>query len=89
MTSEIQEIDPEHEPEYVGAHSALVSERCSQWVGDTHQEIEKCGSPATHTIIMFSGTKIAQIASCDTHGEPQDVSRGERVWSGELVPKPE
>ena len=83
----IKTIEPEREPEYVGAHSALVGERCQHWIGETTAEIHQCEAEATHTLVMFSGTKLAQIASCDSCGEPDDVGRHERKWTGEVVGK--
>lgn len=81
---EIETIDPEIEPEYVGAHSALSSSLCQNWMGDTPSEMEQCEVPATHTVVMFDGKGLCEIAMCDECGEPQDVDFHEREWSGEV-----
>jgi len=37
---EIPTIEPEKEPEYVGAHSALAAEECQNWVGETTDDVD-------------------------------------------------
>lgn len=82
----IKTVPIEHEPGYVGAHSSLVDETCQNWIGDHVEDVEACGDPATHTVVMWSG-RLHQIAMCDACGEPEDVlpGTGEREWSGEYV----
>ena len=86
---EIQTIDPEKEPEYVGVHSALVAAECQHWVGETTEEIGCCEDEATHTVVMWTGTRLVQIASCDDCGEPDDLDAHDREWTGEVVDAPE
>jgi hypothetical protein len=82
--SKIPTIDPEIEPEYVGAHSALHNERCQNWCGETVDDVEQCGDDATHTVVMYNGS-LHEIAMCDDCGEPQDVDSHERKWTGEVT----
>lgn len=82
---EIPTVRPEVEPEFVGSHSALVDEECQQWVGETRENVERCGADATHTVVEWSGNKLHQVASCDDCGKPDDVSGREREWTGEIV----
>jgi NAD-dependent SIR2 family protein deacetylase len=77
-------IEPEKEPEYVGAHSALAAEQCQNWIGETTDEVEQCEREATHTVVMFHG-KLSEIAMCDRCGEPEDVDDYEREWTGEVL----
>lgn len=83
---EIPTIDPEIEPEFVGSHSALADETCQQWVGESPDEVEQCGAEATHTIVVYHDGKVMEIASCDEHGEPDDVRiyGQRREWTGEV-----
>lgn len=76
----IETIEPEKEPEYVGAHSGLDADQCENWVGEFEETIDQCGGDATHTVVMYSG-KLHEIAMCDDCGEPDDVADWEREWS--------
>lgn len=78
----IPTIDPEVEPEYVGAHSGRVNVQCQEYHGETRDEIERCGNFSTHTIVMESESGVHEIAVCDDCGEPEDVDADDRVWSG-------
>lgn len=80
----LETIEPEKEPEYVGAHSSIIGAKCQHWLGETRADIEQCGDEPTHTIVMWTGTKLAQMASCDDCGEPEDVDDQEREWTGEV-----
>jgi len=84
--TDIPTIDPEKEPEYVGAFSAKAAEHCQNYLGETRDEIEQCGREATHTVVMASKTGTHEIAMCDECGEPDDAEvRTERKWTGELI----
>lgn len=76
-------IDPDVEPEYVGAYSALAAERCQNWKGEQPDGVEQCNGRATHTVVMYTG-KLHKIAMCESCGEPDDVDHHEREWTGEL-----
>lgn len=80
----IPTIDPEKEPEYVGAHSAISNSECQNYYGETRDDVQQCGEPATHTVVMFDGNKLAQVAMCDSCGEPEDTA-DDREWSGEAL----
>lgn len=74
ITNEIPEVEPEHEPEYVGAHSGRARDYCSNWVGDSPREVTRCDEESTHTVVMRSPNgELSEIAMCDECGEPQDV----------------
>ncbi|WP_254768270.1 hypothetical protein [Salinilacihabitans rarus] len=82
------DVEPMLEPEYVGAHSALASAECQHW-DDADPDVErtvptKCGQPATHTIVLLGKYGLREVAMCDIHGEPEDVTAGEREWTGAL-----
>lgn len=84
--SNIPTIDPQKEPEYVGAFSGLSAEWCQNYIGETRDEIEKCGNEATHTVVMASGSGAHEIAMCDECGEPEDAEvRTEREWTGRVI----
>ncbi len=85
-SNETPTIDPEKEPEYVGAYSARVAPDCQNHDGETKDDVEQCGEWSTHTVVMFDGSELYQLAMCDECGEPQDVDYHEREWSGELLP---
>lgn len=85
---QIPTIDPEKEPEYVGAHSAITHTECQNWQGETRDDVTKCGDKPTHTVVMFDGKKLMQIAMCDDCGEPEDVV-DDREWSGDVVRRTE
>lgn len=87
--NEIPTIDPEIEPEYVGAYSGLADERCCNWFGETTHTLGECGQEATHSVVMASGSKLSVIAMCDDCGEPNDVRATDREWSGEVVSEKE
>lgn len=83
----VETFDPDVEPEYVGAHSGISADECQHWF-DAEPDSErfvptKCGNDPTHTIIVFDGTKVAEIASCDEHGEPDDLPNTDRIWTGQ------
>lgn len=86
MTTEEQQktriptIDPEKEPEYVGAHSAVNKEQCTHYVGEFREDITRCENAATHTIVMYDGS-LHEMASCDECGQPEDVTVTGREWS--------
>lgn len=84
-TKETKTIAPEREPEYVGAHSARVNPDCQGWHQNDEGEMEQCGECSTHTVVMFSGDRLHQIAMCDDCGEPEDVDNHEREWTGDLL----
>ena len=70
----IKTVEPEHEPEYVGAYSEPKNEECQNWVGEYVEDVEQCEDTATHTIVMRSPDgKMHEIATCDDCGEPEDV----------------
>lgn len=78
MSSEkrrIPEVDPEHEPEYVGAYGTTSEDRCQQWHGEYIGEVEQCDREATHTLVIRNPAtgSLKEIASCDECGEPEDV----------------
>lgn len=72
--TEILTVEPEYEPEYVGAHSEPTGDECCNWQGEYQEDVEQCGDDATHTVVMRSpnGT-LSEIPMCDECGEPQDV----------------
>lgn len=79
--------DPEAEPEYVGAHSAVVADECQEWK-DAEPESErfvptKCGAEPTHTIVMKDASGLTELAMCDDCGEPEDVAATDRQWSAD------
>ena len=81
--AETKTIDPEIEPEYVGAHSGIDRADCRNWK-EPHAD-GKCENDATHTVVMFQGHgEVAQLAMCDECGQPEDVTTDNRVWSGEV-----
>jgi|AntRauTorcE11898_2_1112593.scaffolds.fasta_scaffold74039_2 hypothetical protein len=87
-SNEHDTIEPEKEPEYVGAHSALADEQCQGWdtVGPFDEPtIRACQHDATHTIVMVTGSGLHEVAMCDDCGEPDDVSGREREWSGQVL----
>ena len=77
-------IDPEIEPEYVGVHSALNREQCQHWVGDSPENVERCENNATHTVVIFDGSDLIQMGSCDNCGEPDELPSHDREWTGEV-----
>lgn len=76
-------VDPETEPEFVGAYSRTRHDSCRAFV-ETDDGHERCGDDATHTIVLYDGSKLAQLAACDEHGDPRDVEAYDREWSTEL-----
>jgi hypothetical protein len=78
----IPTMPPEMEPECVGAHSGLPTDRdgCEYWSGATRQTITRCGEQATHTVVMYDG-ELHERPMCDEHGEPDDVTTAKREWS--------
>ncbi len=82
MAETIPTVDPEVEPEYVGAHSGLSDGQdvCKYWDGETREDIDQCGNPATHTIVMYDGS-LHEIAMCDSCGEPDDIDDLPREWT--------
>ncbi|WP_254810665.1 hypothetical protein [Natronosalvus amylolyticus] len=72
----------EQEPEFVGVHSGLVNDICQIWDGDSPEDIEQCGDPATHTAIEYTG-RLHQLAVCDDHGNPDALPESDREWTGE------
>lgn len=80
--------DPEKEPEYVGVHSAITHPTCQYTTGETREDVEACGEDATHTVVMFEGKKLRQVAMCDDCGEPEDAA-DDREWSGDVISKKE
>ena len=84
MSAERENIAPEVEPEYVGAHSALTDERCQHHPNVGGRDPSRCDRIATHTVVMADGSGIHEVAMCDECGEPDDVDSHERRWSGEL-----
>lgn len=80
---EIPTVDLEVEPEAVGAFSSIVGPECSAWIGETPDEMERCGADATHSVVLYSGT-LHVLARCDEHGRPDDAAE-DRTWSGEHV----
>lgn len=84
--SDIPTVAPEQEPEYVGAFSALAAEWCQNYIGESREEVQKCGNEATHTVVMASGSGAHTIAMCDECGEPEDAEvQTERKWTGEVI----
>jgi len=88
-TTPIQTAPLETEPEYVGVHSALASETCSNVYDDDPENTgpdefvpAMCDNDATHTVVMFDGD-FHEVAMCDDCGEPEDVDRYDREWAGE------
>jgi hypothetical protein len=80
----IPTIAREKEPEHVGVHSAIVSETCQNYYGERQSDVQQCGEPATHTVVMWSGSRLAQVAMCDQCGDPESAP-DDREWSGEVV----
>lgn len=83
--SPIDTVDPEIEPEYVGAHSGVTNDECQEWE-DAEPEADRfvptqCGDEATHTVVMKSENGLHEIAMCDGCGEPDDVTATDREWS--------
>lgn len=89
MSQKLETIDPEREPEYVGAHSALTDEQCQNYLdGNADAPDEpfaptRCANDATHTIVLADGDGLHEQSLCGDCGEPDDVERHERPWSGE------
>ena len=88
MSQKLETIDPEIEPEYVGAHSARVSPQC-QDIHDANGrgepfEPEQCENWSTHTIVMKDEGGLHEPAMCDNCGEPDDVNPYEQKWAGEI-----
>ena len=77
---EIPTIAPEKEPEYVGAHSGLNNDQCTNYKGRTKSEVRRCENDATHTVVMYDG-KLHEMGMCDDCGEPDDVEDFDREWS--------
>lgn len=70
----IKTVEPELEPEYVGAYNETESHQCQNWVGEYVEDVAQCKNDATHTIVMRSPNgSLHEIASCDSCGEPDDV----------------
>jgi hypothetical protein len=90
MSQKLETIDPEHEPEYVGAHSALVDEQCQNYFdanADKPDEPfvpERCEGDTTHTVVLADSDGLHEQSLCDDCGEPDDTEHLERSWSGEL-----
>ena len=73
---------PEIEPEYVGAHSGRVQSYCVNRSGP--QGLEECDKDSTHTVVMKDQNGLHEVALCDEHGNPEDVTGDARGWSGEV-----
>ena len=72
----IEPIEPELEPEYVGAYRYPLREGCAGVSGDYVEDLEYCDAEATHTIVMRSvNGHLNEIAMCDDCGEPEDARR--------------
>lgn len=82
MPEPLPPYDPEIYPEYVGSHSALSAETCECYPEIVPNVRERCGADATHTVVMFSGDGVSEVAMCDECGEPDDVDDAPREWSG-------
>ncbi len=64
------------EPEYVGAFSEPVADRCFERKGDFVEELEQCSNDATHTVVMRSPSGVLhEVAMCDECGEPEDAAK--------------
>jgi len=77
-------IPPVEEPEYVGAHSALLNERCQHYPNIEGSSLGRCAQDATHTVVTVDGNDIHEVAMCDECGEPDDVDAHDREWSGDV-----
>jgi hypothetical protein len=72
--TERETVGPEHEPEYVGAHSEPVVDYCCHYIGDAREDVERCGDDATHSIVERTPKgNLVEIAMCDDCGNPDHV----------------
>lgn len=80
--TEIPLVTPVIEPEFVGAHSAVAEEQCAHYrVVEEGAQPQRCANDASHTVVMFDGEKLHELASCDECGDLDDVADFEREWS--------
>ena len=81
--TERQTIELPADPEYVGSHSGRSGRECAHRGGQ--EGLKECESPSTHTVVMKDQNGLHEVAMCDEHGEPEDVTTDEREWSGRVA----
>lgn len=93
MSEKLKPLPSHIEPEYVGAHSALITEECMDVLDKNADDSEApfvaefCGEPATHTLVAWVGGELQQRSVCDECGNPGDADglRHKREWTGVVV----
>lgn len=70
----IPTVEPEREPEYVGAYSEPCDDQCADMNGNFVEDLIRCANDATHTVVMKEPNGgLAEIPMCEDCGEPQDA----------------